>query len=100
MHSSNDRMAAPAPVINPYEPIGRSRWDPMFGDETLIALSNTMQAKGNLVRSRSRYLREAFGQTAFDAVAARLTDEPLSFLVSPPLANSWCSYKSLRELDV
>ena len=99
MHSADDKAAAPAPVINLYEPVGRSQWDHMFGDKKLLPVANAIQAKGNLVRSRSRYLRDTFGQAGFDAVAVRLTGEALGYLVSPPVVNSWCGYKSLCEVD-
>lgn len=95
----NDNAVAPRALAGLYEPVGHTRWDPLFGDESLLTLSNAVQAKGNLVRSRARYLQERFGQKVFDAVAARLTGEAHEFLVSPPLAHTWCSYKSLRELD-
>jgi hypothetical protein len=99
MLSTSGIGTTPAPVINLYEPVGHSRWNHLFGDETLLTVANAMQAKGNLVRSRSRYLLDTFGKAGFDAVAARLTGESLSYLVTPPLAGSWCSYKSLCEVD-
>jgi hypothetical protein len=97
--SSKKVPLAPTPALNPYRPEGRSEWNNAFGDTTLRKLSDQLKVKGNLVRSRSRYLRDEFGLAIFDAVAARLKGEPLRFLVDPPLVQDWCDYRNLIELD-
>jgi hypothetical protein len=92
-------MPSAFPAINPYRPDGRSGWHNAFGDNKLRQLANQTKVKGNLVRSRARYIHEEFGEEIFQAVVAKLSGEPLAFLVDPPTAQEWCNYSSLIDLD-
>lgn len=75
------------------------RFDPVYGSLDLVPAMRRQQVKGNLVRARARYVRETWGQAAFDALAESLDPEPRAELVTPPLASAWVPVWPMYEID-
>jgi hypothetical protein len=91
--------AQSSPVIHPYLPADRPDWDHAFGDLALRPEADRMQVKGNLVRSRGRYVLETYGKAALKALCEALPPVAATYLVDPPLTHVWCPYGPLIDID-
>ncbi len=76
-----------------------ARWQPIFGDPALLPAIHQVQIKGNLVRSRARYVRESYGEPTLRLLAEGLDEVARAYLMSPPLPGNWCDLGPLMALD-
>jgi uncharacterized protein (TIGR02265 family) len=75
------------------------RWDDFFGDLRLARAVRGNQVKGNLVLSRGRFLKQTYGQAAFDDVCGRVGPTARALLTHPPVAFAWEEAEPLYEVD-
>lgn len=74
--------------------------DPFLGSPELVAtIKSTVQVKGNLVRSRPRYVAETWGAGAVERLAGDLSGPAREYLLNPPMAFQWSSIAPLMEVD-
>ncbi|MBI5497749.1 MAG: hypothetical protein HY904_22270 [Deltaproteobacteria bacterium] len=77
----------------------RAAAHPVLGDWRTIARARLMRVKGNLVRSRARYVREQYGLGELAELCAQLRGEARAYLEDPPLPSTWCSFGPLMDVD-
>lgn len=70
------------------------------GEEVLVdrARPEICKVKGAMFAGRKRFLKEQFGDAAFDAVLARLAPRTRPY-ASTPLSVRWCEFEALIEYD-
>ena len=73
--------------------------DPIFGDLTYLDAMRRVQVKGNLVRSRARWVTEKSGAATLRQVADRVSPEARTYLLAPPMATEWRSFGPLMDVD-
>jgi hypothetical protein len=88
-----------SPAIRPYLPTDRREWDHAFGDLSLRVAADRMRVKGNLVRTRSRYVVETYGQAMLRELCDVLPADAAAYLADPPLAHAFCPYGPLIDVD-
>jgi hypothetical protein len=88
-----------SPVIDPYLPTHLSDWDHAFGNLTLRPAADRMRVKGNLVRTRSRYVVETYGEAMLRRLCGALPPDAAAYLADPPLAHTFCPYGPLIDVD-
>jgi hypothetical protein len=89
--------AEPASEAAP--PTSAAPLDPIFGDLQYLDEMLRTHVKGNLVRARSRYLKEKYGDAVFMDVADSVPSEARSYLFEPPLVSSWVLAGPMCEID-
>jgi hypothetical protein len=87
---SSQRLSRPPPSV---------QHDPIFGVPEIFEEGWHRHIKGNLVRARSRYVREVWGETALSALAEGLPPPARRYLIEPPLASSWVEAGPMYLVD-
>lgn len=77
----------------------RSGRDLIFGDYQYFDEMMGTHVKGNLVRARSRYIRERYGFSTLMSVADALPPAARGYLLEPPLVSSWVKAGPMYEID-
>jgi len=77
----------------------RSGRDLIYGDYQHLDEMLKTHVKGNLVRARSRYIRERYGFSTLMSVADALPPEARGYLLEPPLVSSWVKAGPMYEID-
>lgn len=72
---------------------------PFYGNLDFLPKIRQQEVKGNLVRARSRYIRETWGADVITDIAGRVDPDTRSYLVEPPLASAWVPAWPMYELD-
>lgn len=72
---------------------------PILGDPALWRATSPVRVKGSLMAARPRYLREHWGQTGVDDVAARVGDDARPLLSGEILPFRWYPMALMADID-